>query len=161
MARPKKGGDRPKAVTAQILGNSDIDLSLFTAEELAEIEAEAEKEATASHRAKARKRLIEAHKAAVLKRLNPAVEEEEDFRDILIDLAPHADRIILDGTMYMHGLHYTVSRAVYDTMKDIMARTWEHEDDTGHANRTHYRKPREVRIGPQNLGQSAASIMRI
>jgi hypothetical protein len=60
--------------------------------------------------------------------LHPEAHEEE--REVTIDVALYADRIIVDGTHYMHGRTYKVKRGLYDAMIDIMSRTHKHYADT-------------------------------
>ena len=52
------------------------------------------------------------------------------YVDVTIDVAANAAYIALDGTYYVHGLTYEVPENVALTLQDIMARTWEHENET-------------------------------
>jgi hypothetical protein len=69
--------------------------------------------------------------------LERAVRDEEKaaglhgaYIDVEINVAASAAYIMLDGTMYMHGLTYEVPENVGYTLVDIMGRTWEHENET-------------------------------
>ena len=61
-------------------------------------------------------------------------EEDVLLESITIDLAPYADRITLDGVIYLANTTRDVPVAVATTLRDIMARTWQHEYQTGGAN---------------------------
>lgn len=60
----------------------------------------------------------------------------EQLERVTIELAPYvasaklkASCITLDGRMYFHGVTYSVPYSVARTLEDIMARTWEHENE--------------------------------
>jgi hypothetical protein len=59
----------------------------------------------------------------------------DDMIDILIDVAPFTDRIVIDGTQYMHEHWYTVPRRKADVINEIMARSWDAEERAGNPNR--------------------------
>lgn len=54
---------------------------------------------------------------------------KDEMVDVTIDLAEHSDNIKLDGRQYWHGRTYPVPRHVADTLRDIMARGWNHQDE--------------------------------
>lgn len=60
-------------------------------------------------------------------------ETEELVETIFINVAPHSDRIIIDGTHYLANRTYEVPKALADTMRDIISQTWKHEAQTGGA----------------------------
>lgn len=84
----------------------------------------------------------------------------EDIQDFHVDLPGNSRHIMLDGVVYLHGVTYPVSRNVAETMADIQARGWDHENEIGGANRDHYRKPQSKRISQNSYGGSA-SLMRV
>lgn len=61
-------------------------------------------------------------------------QTEEDLESVLINVAPYADRIILDGVHYLANRTYEVPKAVAATMRDSISQTWKHEAQTGGAN---------------------------
>ena len=65
---------------------------------------------------------------------------------ITIDLAPHADRITIDGQVYFHGHRYEILESAVPTFNDIMHQTWKHENSVHGANDNAYRKPIGARI---------------
>lgn len=80
-----------------------------------------------------------------------AVHEEElvdkpmeQLEYIQLDLAGHSNKIMLDGVQFFHGQIYEVTKSVADTMREIVARGWNHEREIGGANRDHYRAPRNT-----------------
>ena len=58
---------------------------------------------------------------------------EEMLESVLVNVAPHADRITLDGVIYLANRSYDVPKATADTMRDIISNTWRHEAQTGGA----------------------------
>lgn len=60
-------------------------------------------------------------------------ESEELIETVLIDVAPHSDRIVLDSVHYLAGRTYEVPKPVADTIRDTIAQTWRHEAQTGGA----------------------------
>lgn len=146
------------SVQAQL---SPEDLALLSAEELAALEKEAEAEATEDHKEELKARVKSALKASKRQALKKASGQEEQMRDIMLDLAPHSDRIVIDGTVYFHGQAYTVTDSVYRTLTEIVARGWEHEHEVGNANQKAYRAPRHAVIGPQHANVAAAQLLRV
>lgn len=61
------------------------------------------------------------------------VETEELVESVTINVAPHADRVILDGVNYLAGRTYDMPKAKADSVRDIIAQTWKHEAQTGGA----------------------------
>jgi hypothetical protein len=60
--------------------------------------------------------------------------------DILIDVAPFAVDITVDGTVYQHGRWYKVDRRRYNSLMETMARSWDSEERAGNPNRRHRRE---------------------
>lgn len=81
-----------------------------------------------------------------------ARDPEQEMKWITLDLAGHSDRITLDGTIFFHGMTRAVPKNVYDSLRDIVARGWEHESEIGFANRNRNTAPRQrdVRLSPTN-----------
>jgi len=92
----------------------------------------------------------EAFLAAEMERLDREAHPDkiEEMREITLDLALYADRIILDGKVYFHGQRYTVTKPVYDVMREIMARTYRHDDEihSGSPGDDFYRKSRAMSL---------------
>lgn len=66
-------------------------------------------------------------------------DHRDDMLQILVDVGPFTDRIVIDGTIYQHGSWYTVDRRKYDVMREIMARSWDAEERAGNPNRKFHR----------------------
>ena len=85
------------------------------------------------------------------------------FVDITVDLAPCAGGgsggrarpsfVMLDGTMYYHGQTYEVPFNVANTLIDVMARTWEHENEINARPRRadQGRRHVEVQLSPRGI----------
>lgn len=131
-------------------------------------------EEVAAAKAAARKLVDEGRRKAALKAVTDEetkrLEREEGMRtgvgvkdelvSIRIDLAEHADRIILNGTAYFHGYTYKVPRHVADSMRDIIAQTHKHQDQVdGKSLTQHYQNQRNTTLGltrVENVPQAAA-----
>lgn len=150
---------RPLVSTASQI--SEADRALFTAEELAALEDEVVLEVQEDMKAEAKDRVRERIKAQKRLEMQRAIDPDEEVFYLTVDLAPYAPSIILDGVIYLHGSTYEVPKRQYDTMREIVARTWGHEHSIGNANSEFYRKPRNVHIGPKDTGLSPAQIMRV
>lgn len=106
-----------------------------------EAQKEVEKELAAVDSAKKRKAMADALAAERqrLRRDAGLTDYRDDLLDILIDVAPFAGDIKIDGTIYTHGNWYKVDRRKYDSLREIMARSWDSEDRAGNPNRRFYR----------------------
>lgn len=62
------------------------------------------------------------------------LETDEDVESVTINVAPHADRITLDGVIYFANRTYDFPKRIADTVRDIISQTWRHEQQTGGAN---------------------------
>lgn len=79
----------------------------------------------------------------------PPIDAENDqMCEIMLDLAPHSDRLIIDGTIYLHGRTYTVPQRVYDVMRETIHRGWEHQREIDGKDRNVYREKSNVRLSP-------------
>lgn len=146
------------SVGAQI---SEADRALFTVAELKALEAEVAIEVSQDVKDEARERVRERLKQSKRLEMQRALEPDEQMHFITIDVAPFADRITIDNVIYLHGLTYEVPRRMFDSMREVIARTWKHEHDIGNANSQHYRRPRNVVLGPRDAGMPASQLMRV
>ena len=87
---------------------------------------------------------IELHRQRVAHGLKPAYDPT-DLITFVIDVAPFSPGLQIDGVLYPHGQEVTVARHRYDSMREIMAATWDHEENCGYPNKKQMR-PR----GPVN-----------
>lgn len=84
-----------------------------------------------------------------------SMKPEEALRPCLIDLPGFSDRVILDGTIYLHGVTYYVTEAVEATLLSQMQDSWYHEDEVGGVNKNAYRAPRHDIVSPNGRTVSA------
>lgn len=85
----------------------------------------------------------------------------EQFVDVLIDLPGHAVRLLLDGVEFIHGFTYRVPQSQAASMREQMQNCWQHEDEVGGANRHFYRKPRELKLGPNSTNVSNSRLLGV
>lgn len=122
-----------------------VDTSLLSQEERDAIG----KRATAAAAKELKQRQEDEFYKASLQAAREANDPDEALESFTLDLAGHSDRITLDGTVYFHGRTYEVSMRLKQTLKDIVARTWEHEDEVGGVNRDQHRPVRSVALSPR------------
>jgi hypothetical protein len=75
------------------------------------------------------------------------VRGEKKFT-ITLDLAPHSNRLIIDSVHYLHGGTYTVGQRVYDTMREMIHRGWEHQREIDGKDSNMYREKSNIRLTP-------------
>lgn len=130
MARPIKAVTKPETA-------GPVDTTLFTDEELKQLQEEAE----AEFALEAKKDAQEAFKASAKRKLREKAmfaagkdAEGEAVESVTIDLAPHSPWITIDGRVYYHGVTYKFTTGQAATIKEVMFRTWQHEREIGGAN---------------------------
>lgn len=117
--------------------SAPADTSLFSEDELKQLELEAQAEFDLESKTQA----SEAFKAELKRKLkekalfsNGKDAEGDNVEPVLIDLAPHSPYVNIDGRLYYHGLTYKFTQAQAQTVKEVMFRTWQHEREIGGAN---------------------------
>lgn len=126
-----------------------IDEGVLSEDEKAQLRAEARAAVDAEQKALTREQLLRQYIAEERRKRDP----QEEMKYITLDLAGHSDRIMLDGIMYMHGIKYAVPKSKFDTLREIVARGWKHEDEVGGANRDQYQRPRDTHIRNNGYGE--------
>lgn len=134
-AEQGEGSDLDEPATDEPAG-----LELSTAE-LARIREEAKKKVDAEladvGRVERKKLMAKTLDDEILRQRTEAglTDYRDDMLQILIDVAPFANDIRIDRDIYQHGSWYTVDRRKYDTLNEIMARSWDSEERAGNPNR--------------------------
>lgn len=78
------------------------------------------------------------------------VKGEKQF-NITLDLAPHSNRLIIDSVHYMHGGTYKVGQRLYDTMREMIHRGWEHQREIDGKDGNMYREKSNLRLTPADV----------
>ena len=65
------------------------------------------------------------------KRLAGLIDHQDDIIEFRINVAPHARGVTINGEFMPHGSWQKKTRRVYDSIRDIMARSWESEYRAG------------------------------
>lgn len=138
-------------------GNVELTAPTLTEVEKRALYAEAIKAVEEELKDKESERLLAEYKKHVRQALVP----EEKLEPVLIDLAGHSAKIVIDGVQYFHGVTYRLSGAQATTVREVIYRTWKHEAEIGGANSNMYRKPRHVNLGPSDAGASLSHLMRM
>lgn len=113
----------------------DAKPSMFTAEEIEKIRADAKAAVQAEIRKAEMKRLMaefedEERAAAGLGPKKGAPIEDGLKYSVTVNLPPFADKINLDNRAYFQGHTYQVGRLVMASLIDQMQLSWQHEDQT-------------------------------
>ena len=90
----------------------------------------------------------------------PPVIENEEQCTITLDLAPHSDRIVIDNVIYMHGQTFTVGKRLFDTLREIQARGWGHQEEIDGKDRNFYRKSKTIKLDPGKANMPAPVLAR-
>jgi hypothetical protein len=104
---------------------------ILTAEDVAEVHAEAQRKLKLKQKEAAKKDLLAKATQDLERESRIAAQRgaaKGDMVDIQIDLAPYAPDLRLDGVPYEHGRQYRVPRKVYNVLMEQMQRSWQHED---------------------------------
>lgn len=110
-------------------------------------------------RAQAAKKVeLERVKAAEAQLLEQFENEErqatginEPFVDITVDLAPYADRLMLDGVVYFQGQTKTVRESVAAVILEMSANTWKHQSIVDGKSENFYRQSRAQQVTPNGV----------
>lgn len=120
----------------------------------AQIEAEARQELEAEQEALAKESLKRQIKTRLRRELmaQAGMKDGEELVPITIDLAPHADKIRIDGVDYYQGATYNVAPQAVPTFNEIMYRTWWHEEDISDRRGRHnaYRQPYDRKVSAKS-----------
>jgi hypothetical protein len=115
-------------------------------EDVAEIQAEAQAALKKKQREQARKELLAKATQELEREARLAAERgaaKGDLVDVIIDLAPYAPDIRLDGKIFMHGTMPRVTRKVAAVLQEQMQRSWQHDAGLkGNHNENAYRRHR-------------------
>ena len=125
---------------------ADLDLSpADTANELAKARARiAELEAKASPASVTFSNAPEIDAGTTMEEDENGKIKEVQWWFIKIDLPPSGGQdICINSVRMFHGEQYKVTTERLRTVKDIMARTWKHEDSISGSNENFYRRPQE------------------
>jgi len=122
--------DNGRKLASRVEQMQELNRRIDADETLTEEEKEAIRAKARQHVAKQRKKKLEEDF------LDQAIEEEElrykpteQLEGVILHLPDFSNNIRLDGKIFFHGLHYTVTYNVARVMYDIMARMWEHQNE--------------------------------
>lgn len=139
-----KGPQSPKAI---------IDISIVDPKRVEELRAKAKIKIDKERQLAAEAQLLEQFE----KEERQAGGLEEEQVEVFIDLAPYADRIMLDGVIYFNGQTKTVRASVGAVMLEMMSATWKHQSIVDGKPEDFYRKSRAQHVTPLGNGQAGVS----
>lgn len=151
MARGRQNNSKALAEVEKRLNASDH----LSVEEIAAIRAKAREHVNKTKKESTEDALLHAY----IKEEERQFKPEEELVDIVLDLPEHAPFIRLDNRVWFHGVTYEVEMSVYQTMRDIQARMWDHEKQT--EGKAKFNRPRQMNISPSRPGGEVTSTANI
>jgi hypothetical protein len=125
----KKGSSGPKAI---------IDTSIIGEERIKQLRKTAA--------AKVEKERIKLAEAQLLEQFENEERQtgglDEPMVEIFIDLAPYADRLMIDGVIYFQGATKMVRASVGEVIREMMQATWRHQSIVDGKSENFYRQSR-------------------
>jgi len=112
------------------------DPTLLSADEIAQIELEAEQEV----RAKAKDEAKAALKAKLVAKNRQTVGLDEPVEAVFIDLPLYCKQVLIDNVAYLQGVTYTVRASVAIGLREVIQRTWGHQSIIDGKSENYYRK---------------------
>lgn len=160
----KKAAEPTEAVEAKPMrkdfgkakGKEVITIEL-TEEEKEEVRELARAQVAEKYKKVAKKRFLE----EMVKQIEQESIPEQQLHPVLIDLAGHANKIVVDGKHYLHGRVYYFTQGEMDSIVEIMANTWRHEREVHGANSDFYRKPQNALLRPGHEQMSLSQLVSV
>ena len=144
-----KDKDKDKAPKGPQDESIPVDLSLLSADDIAELR----KQARASVLAEMQQDARDAFFARETKKLRQDKVPSEKQVRVLIDAAPYVPFFMLDGVRFYHGFTYEVRASQAAVLVEQMQRSWQHQDEIDGRGRSNlFRAPYNVRLGAQHAG---------
>lgn len=108
-----------------------VEDSILSPEEIAAAVAEAKSKFAADAKAKAKKELI-ASEMEKLKRVE-GQKTGDSYKDemipVTVDLPEFTPHLVINGEPFWHGHTYTRPRHVVNSLREMISRAWNHQDD--------------------------------
>lgn len=115
-----------------------VDTSILDKDTIERVRAKAKAKVEKERIAAAEAQLLEEFELEE-RRANGTVEPLED---ITIDLAPYADRLMIDGKILFNGETKTVKASEACVIRDMMQATWQHQSIVDGKSENFYRRSR-------------------
>lgn len=115
-----------------------IDTSIIPEERIKELRAKAKATVDKKRQVAAEAQLLEEFELEE-QRANGTIEPTEE---IFIDLAPYADRLMIDGKILFQGQTKTVRASEADVIREMMQATWRHQSIVDGKPEDFYRRSR-------------------
>lgn len=140
MAEDKKPPAKPvrKAI---------VDTSIIGEERIQQLRAKAAKKVELERQQAAEAQLLEQFE----REERQAGGLDEPTVSVSIDLAPYADRLMLDGVIYFQGRTVEVRQSVADVIHEMMHRTWQHQSIVDGKSENFYRQTRGQAVTPSGV----------
>ena len=151
--------DRPRVASALDEIESRIDANTLLTEEDKDGARLKAREHVLKHR---KEKAMDEYLALQIEKEERALQPEEQYVDIHIDLPKFAHFINIDNVGYYHGLVYSVPLSKARSMNEQMAVSWAHQREIEGQRRRgdDVRTPRELKLSPSMASLPAATINR-
>lgn len=124
------------------------DTSLLSDTDLARIQKKASDQVLAQRKKEAEAAFLE----EALQRERAKDDPEEELTTITIDLPAYASHLLIDGIMFPHGSHATVTRSTATSMLAHMGQMWTLEKCSGNPNLRDYVPVKEMSVSGNEVG---------
>ena len=115
-----------------------VDTSILAPEKIKEIQAKAKANVEKERQRAAEAQLLEELELEE-RRASGVIEKLED---VTIDLAPYADRLMIDGKILFNGQTKTVKASEAEVIREMMQATWRHQSIVDGKAEDFYRRSR-------------------
>lgn len=132
------------------------DTSLLSEEKKAELRLEAQERIQREREEQAAEAFLADEEAKARRGHVP----EQELVEITLDLPEHSDRLVIDGAHFFHGRSYIVPRHQADSMRDTIARAWDHQAEIDGKNKNTYRKAKNIILSPVHGAINTSNLTR-
>jgi hypothetical protein len=131
-----------------------VDTSILAPEKIKELQAKAKANVDKERQRAAEAQLLEEFELEE-RRANGTLEP---LVEVTIDLAPYADRLMIDGKILFNGQTKTVKQSEADVIYEMMQATWVHQSIVDGKSENFYRKGRGTHVAAN--GGATSHILR-
>lgn len=167
MREPKEPASEakdPLEALNDVQAEESAEHPLLSAKEVADAKARARAKIEADAKKAAIKRIEEdeTQRLRTEEGLVTGDSAKDEMVSLTLDLAEHSANIVINGRPYWHGHPYTVPRHVADSLREMQARGWRHQDEVdGKDLAQHYQRARATVVsavrGVRNAPQPVAA----
>src|SRR3954469_66719 len=123
MAKKPELSDEYKDRLAKVKADATtVDTSILSADDVGELELQAEEAVLADRKDAAKKAKLAELKTEMARKHGV----QEPLETVVIDLAPYCDRILIDNRSFLQGGQYTLPVSQVQVIRECIQKTWAH-----------------------------------